>query len=135
MLTFSRQLAKQIRVVFRRALQISASQTDQVVWLVADDSGLRVRAQNERATAEYHIPGAVTADSLPLTMEALAACEGTKTDEVVSVERNADGIVVLRWTDRSIPQSFQIDAKRMQPDALLALPETWASKSLIRTKR
>ena len=73
MLTFSRQLAKQIRSVFRRALQISASQTDQVVWLVADDSGLRVRAKNWRATAEYQIPGTATAESLPVTMEALAA--------------------------------------------------------------
>ena len=58
MLTFSRQVAKQIRSVFRRALQISASQTDQVVWLVGDDSGLRIRTQNWRATAEYHLPGA-----------------------------------------------------------------------------
>ena len=84
MLTFSRQLAKHIRAVFRRALQIAASQTDQVVWLVADDMGLRVRVQNWRATAEYHIPGATTAASLPLTMEALAACEGAKAEGKVS---------------------------------------------------
>ena len=127
MLTFSRQLAKQIRAAFRRTLQISTSQTDQVVWLVGDDSGLRVRAQNERATAEYHLRGAAITESLPVTMEALAACEGTRADEGVSVERNADGMVVLRWTDRSVPQSFQFDAKKIRPDPSPALPETWGS--------
>ena len=127
MLTFSRQLAKQIRAVFRRALQISTSQTDQVVWLVADDSGLRVRAQNERATAEYHLRGAAVTEALPVTMEALAACEGTRADEIVSSELNADGMVVLRWTDRSIPHSFQFDAKKIRPDPSPTLPETWAS--------
>ena len=115
--------------MFRRALQISASQTDQVVWLVADDSGLRVRAQNWRATVEYHIFGTATAESLPVTMEALAACEGANADELVSVERSDDGMVVLRWTDRSIPQSFQFDAKKIHSDPPPILPETWASNS------
>ena len=127
MLTFSRQLAKQIRSVFRRALQISASQTDQTVWLVADDTGLRVRAQNERAIIEYHLPSVVTPDSISITMEALAACEGTKTVESVSVERLADETVVLRWDNHSIPQSFQLDAKKLHAAPAPALPETWMS--------
>ena len=127
MLTISRQLAKQIRSVFRRALQISASQTDQAVWLVGDDSGLRIRAQNWRATAEYHLPGTVATESFPVTMEALAACEGAKLDEIVTVERGPDGMVVLCWTDRSIPQSFQIDAKQIRADQTPASPEAWAS--------
>ncbi len=132
MLTFSRQLAKQIRSVFRRALQISASQTDQTIWLVADDSGLRIRAQNWRATAEYHLsgsPGTAKSESLPVTMEALAACEGTKTDEPVSVERLADDTVVLSWNDRSIPQSFRLDAKKLRPDPVPVLPEKWGNNS------
>ena len=129
MLTFSRQLAKQIRAVFRRALQISASQTDQVVWLVADETGLHIRAQNWRGTVEYHLPETATADSLPVTMEALAACEGAKAEESVSVERSTDGMVGLRWTDRSIPQSFQFDAKKIHSDPPPTLPETWASNS------
>lgn len=127
MLTFSRQLAKQIRSVFRRALQISASQTDQVVWLAGDDSGLRIRAQNWRATAECHLPGAVATESFPVTMEALAACEGAKLDEIVTVERGPDGMVALCWTDRSIPQSFQLDAKQIRADQTPASPEAWAS--------
>lgn len=127
MLTFSRQLAKQIRSVFRRALQISASQTDQVVWLVGDESGLCFRAQNWRATAEYHLSGPAPTESIPITMEALAACEGTKADELVTVERGSEGVVVLRWTDRSIPQSFQLDAQKIRADQTPVLPEAWAS--------
>ena len=52
MITISRLLAKEIRSVFRRALQITASHTDQIVWLLADDTGLRVRAQNQHAIVE-----------------------------------------------------------------------------------
>ncbi len=127
MLTVSRLLAKQIRSVFRRALQISASQIDQAVWLVGDDSGLRIRAQNWRATAEYHLLGAVATESIPVTMEALTAFEGAKLDEIVTVERGPDGMVVLCWTDRSIPQSFQLDAKQIRADQTPASPEAWAS--------
>ncbi len=65
MITFSRLLAKEIRSVFRRALQISASQNNQVVWLVADDTGLRIRAQNHHGIAEHHQPGPATAGSIP----------------------------------------------------------------------
>ena len=126
-MNFSRQLAKQIRSVFRRALQISASQADQVVWLVADDSGLRIRAQSHRGIAEYHIPGAATPGSIPVSMEALAACEGTKADESVSVERRADGVVTLNWGDRGVPQHFQFDATKLQAEPPPALPETWGA--------
>ena len=132
MLTFSRPLAKQIRSVFRRALQISASQTDQTVWLAGDESGLRIRAQNWRATAEYHLPsspGVTKSESIPVTMEALAACEGTKSDELVQVEKLDDESFVLRWDDRSIPQSFRLDAKKLRPDPASVLPETWGSNS------
>ena len=127
MLTFSRQLAKQIRSVFRRALQISASQTDQVVWLVADDTGLRICAQSWRAIIEYHLPCKPTPCSIPVTMEALAACEGTKSEELVRVEKLGDETVVLRWDDHSIPQSFQLDARKLQSDTPPAVPESWAS--------
>ena len=127
MLTFSRQLAKQIRSVFRRALQISASQTDQVVWLVADDTGLRICAQSWRAIVEYHLPCTTTPCSIPVTMEALAACEGTKSDELVRFEKLGDETVVLRWDDHSIPQSFQLAAQKLQCDTPPTVPETWAS--------
>ena len=120
-MTLSRQLAKQIRSVFRRALQISASQTSQVVWLVADGTGLHIRAQNHHGIAEHHQPGPATADSIPVTMEALAACEGNKADEAVSIEQRADGMVVLRWDDRGVPQQFQFDAKKLNPDPPPAL--------------
>ena len=78
MISISRLLAKEIRSVFRRALQITASHTDQLDWLLADDTGLRVRAQNQHAIAEHHLAGHVAADSVPITMEALVACEGNK---------------------------------------------------------
>ena len=127
MMTFSRLLAKQIRSVFRRALQISASQADQVVWLVADDSGLHIRAQSHRGIAEYHLPGAATPGSIPVTMEALAACEGARANETVSVERRADGVVALNWSDRGVPQQFRLDANELHPEPPPALPETWGS--------
>ena len=127
MITISRLFAKEIRSVFRRALQITASHNDQIVWLLADDTGLRVRAQDHHAIAEHHQPGKVAPDSLPVTMESLAACEGTKADEFVSVELRANGAVVLRWEDRSIPQSFQVDAKKVRADPSPALPETWSN--------
>ena len=123
MITISRLLAKQLRGVIRRALQLSASQTDQVVWLLADNSGLRIRAQNKQAIIEYHLPGLVTSDAVPITMDALAACEGTKADQFVSIERQSDGPIVLRWDDRGIPQSFQFDAKKL----LEVDPKSWTA--------
>lgn len=126
-MNFSRQLAKQIRSVFRRALQISASQTDQVVWLVADDTGLHLRAQNHHGIAEYHLPGAATPGSIPVTMEALAACEGTKAEESISVERRADGMVALNWGDRGVPQHFQFDGNKLDPEPPPPLPDYWGS--------
>ena len=129
MITISRLLAKQIRSVFRRALQLSATQTDQVVWLLADNSGLRIRAQNKQAIIEYHLPGLVTPDAVPITMEALAACEGTKADQFVGIDRPSEGLTVLRWDDRGIPQSFQFDAKKLQAEASPIQPETWVTNS------
>ncbi|MFM9961090.1 MAG: hypothetical protein ACKV2Q_07675 [Planctomycetaceae bacterium] len=122
-------LAKQVRSVFRRALQISASQTDQVVWLLADNTGLRIRAQNKQAIIEYHLPGLVTPDAVPITMEGLAACEGTKADQFVGIDRPSEGLTVLRWDDRGIPQSFQFDAKKLQAEASPIQPETWVVNS------
>ena len=127
MLTISRQLAKQIRSVIRRALQVSASQTNQVVWLLADVTGLRIRAQNHHGIVEHFVPGTVTPGSIPITMEGLAACEGAKADESVSVEQRADGMVVLHWDDRGVPQQVQLDAKKLHPDPTLPLPETWGT--------
>ena len=65
--------------------------------------------------------------SIPVTMEALAACEGAKSDELVRVEKLGDETVALRWDDHSIPQSFQLDARKLQSDTPPAVPETWAS--------
>lgn len=62
-------------------------------------------------------------------MEALAVCEGTKSDEFVQLEKLDDKSVVLRWDDRSIPQSFRLDAKKLRPDPIPASPETWVSNS------
>ena len=129
MITISRLLAKQIRSVFRRALQISASQTDQVVWLLADNTGLRIRAQNKQAIIEYHLPGAVTPDAVPITMDALAACEGTKADQFVSIEQQSDGPIVLRWDDRAVPQSFVFDATKVQAEASPIPPEAWTTNA------
>lgn len=129
MITISRLLAKQIRAVFRRALQLSANQTDQVVWLLADNSGLRIRAQNKQAIIEYHLPGLVTPDAVPITMDALAACEGTKADQFVSIERQSDGPVVLRWDDRAVPQSFVFDAKKVKAEASPVPPEAWTTNA------
>ena len=129
MITISRLLAKQLRGVIRRALQLSASQTDQVVWLLADNTGLRIRAQNKQAIIEYHLPGAVTPDAVPITMDALAACEGTKADQFVSIERQSDGPIVLRWDDRAVPQSFVFDAKTVKTEASPVPPEAWTTNA------
>ncbi len=129
MITISRLLAKQIRSVFRRALQLSASQTDQVVWLLADNTGLRIRAQNKQAIIEYQLPGLVTPDAVPITMEALAACEGTKADQFVSIERQTDGPIVLRWDDRAVPQSFVFDATKVKAEASPVPPEAWTTNA------
>ena len=129
MITISRLLAKQIRSVVRRALQLSASQADQVVWLHADNTGLRLRAQNQHATIEYHLPGEGPAGSVAITMEALAACEGAKADQFVRIERPSEGLTVLRWDDRAVPQSLQVDASKIRADASPIQPETWTTNA------
>ena len=82
-------------------------------------------AERDRGTALV-FRGAVPG-SIPVTMEALAACEGAKSEESVSVERLSDETVALRWDDHSIPQSFQLDAQKLQCDTPPTVPETWAS--------
>jgi hypothetical protein len=127
LLTISRQLAKQIRSVIRRALQISPSQTGQIVWLISDDTGLRIRAQNHHGIVEFHQPGSAAADTVPISLEALAMCEGTRADETVSIERRPDGHIILRWDDRGVAQQFSFDAKNLNPDPPPLLPASWGS--------
>lgn len=128
MLNISRQLAKQLRSVFRRALQITVSHADHIVWLQSDATGLRIRAQNHHAIVEFHQPApAAMTEAVPITMEALAACEGAKSEETITIDRRPDETVVLRWEDRSVPQTFQVDAKKVRVDPPAAFPENWSS--------
>ncbi|MFM9959786.1 MAG: hypothetical protein ACKV2Q_01005 [Planctomycetaceae bacterium] len=90
-----------------------------------DNTGLRIRAQNKQAIIEYHLPGLVTPDAVPITMVALSACEGTRPGEQVTLEAS-DSDVVLRWEDRSIPRSIIVESQSTLA-AAPALPTQFAS--------
>ena len=125
-ITISRQLAKQLRGVFRRMLPRSPSKVDQTVQFVAGEDGLHARLCNRAGAVEYHLAGNSPPESLAVTLDALSACEGTRAHENVSLEACTDGGVIVRWDDRSIPRSIVAEAESVSVDLPL-LPTSYVS--------
>ncbi len=108
MIAITRNLARQVRAVFRRALNITPRGRSMAVSFQTGPDGLRIRALSWDAAVEYHVPGDHTIEQADLPFEFLADCEGRK-DEPVQLSASDNGRVMAQWRDGSVPQIVQYD--------------------------
>jgi hypothetical protein len=120
LITLTRNLARKIRSIFRRALNVTPRGLTYPVTFQAGPDGLCVRAQSPDAAVEYYAPGVLPVEQITVPLEALADCEGRK-DEPVELEAADNEQVVVRWRDRTVPQLVQyaaaepLDAAKFPP--------------------
>jgi hypothetical protein len=111
LIALTRNLARKIRSIFRRALNVTPRGLTYPVTFQAGPEGLRVRAQSPDAAVEYYAPGVFPAEQITVPLEALADCEGRK-DEPVELESADHDQVMIRWRDRTVPQLVQYAAEK-----------------------
>ncbi len=107
MITITRRLAGQMRVVFRKALNITRRFGPALHFTTGPD-GIRVRAKFGDGAVEYHGPGSLPQDEMWVPFELLSDVEARK-DDPVQIEMLGDGRVVAGWRDGKVPQTVQYD--------------------------
>ena len=108
MITFTRRLALQMRVVFRKALGVTRANGPAVCFTTGPD-GIHVRARTGDAAVEYHQPGDCPPEQILAPFELLADVEARR-DDPVELEAPTEGRISVRWRDGSVPQMAQYDA-------------------------
>jgi hypothetical protein len=108
MIQITRNLARQIRSGFRRALNITPRGLSYPVTLQSGPNGLCIRAKSLDAAVEYHGSGSFPVEQITVPFEFLADCEGRK-DEPVQLEAGTNGRIAVQWRDGSVPQIVQYD--------------------------
>jgi len=101
-ITLTRPLARQVRAVFRHALGVSPRGPFPAVSLRAEQHGLTIRSKSSMAAIERSVPGEYPADEILVPGELLVDCEG-RSDQIVSIERQADGDLIATWQDGGVP--------------------------------
>lgn len=124
MISVTRNLARQLHMVFRRALNTSTRGPGTSITFQAGPDGLRVRAKTHDAAVEYHAPGRHDNDEIVSPFELLNDCKGAKHDEV-RLETTGDGQVLASWND-GIPQVVQYDPPPQRDDEFPVVPATMA---------
>jgi len=115
-ITFTRHLARQVRAVFRRALNLTPRGIAPKVTFQTGRDGFWIRAHNGSVAAEYQVPGTYRPERVTAPFELLAKCEGSK-DQPVSLEAFGDGRVVAGWRDENIPQTQHYDPQDSGDDS------------------
>lgn len=110
MILIRRQLARQLRAVFRRLVNRDTHRP--MVSFHAELSVLRVRLHGTAIRAEYEHRGTFEQDQVLLPYEALAQCEAKKNDAVTLTQR--DQHVAASWTDAGVPQLREYDLTGMK---------------------
>ena len=108
MITITRRLAGQIRVVFRRALNITRGSGPELRFTTGP-GGMRVRAKLGDAAVEYLSPDPQTQNAMWTTFELLGDVEARR-DDPVQLEALGDGRVATGWRDGDVPQMTQYEA-------------------------
>ncbi len=129
MICLTRLIAKQLRTALKRTLQLPSNSLQHVVWLETTTHELRAFSSSAHGAVEYHRPGSFQPERLPITLAALAACEGAKGTETVEFIRQSDTQVLARWQDRNVPQSLVIEVGPAEFEPPPSLPSVWADNS------
>ena len=117
MITITRQLARQLRAVFRRSV-LGIDHKGPIPPLVLHGEGQRLRAQYQyhELAVEYVEPCSHRQlDSIPVPLEALADVEGSD-DGAVVLESFEPDKTVVRWQDRGISQVRQYEVAALWQD-------------------
>gem|GEM_PF-354784 len=126
MICLTRLIAKQLRMALKRTLQLPSNSLQHVVWLETTTHELRAFSSSAHGAVEYHRPGSFQPERLPITLAALAACEGSKGTETVEFTRQSDTQVLARWQDRNVPQSLVMDVGQTEFEPPPSIPSVWA---------
>lgn len=128
MLTLSRCLIHQLRVVFSRALDLPPRLYNSCpVHIEAGPEGLVIRAQLGDWAAEYRQSTPHPPFSLVTSFQLLKAVEGTKPDPL-SLDRDDKGAAIARWHDGPVPRVLTEDPPHVDAGAVFPSPPTiWSS--------
>lgn len=103
MITITRSLARQLRAVFRRAGigKAYGGYRQQVLFLTAGDT-LRIRGLSHNAAIEYQTAHQGDPVESLLSLDLLAACEGSRPDPV-QLDFTVPDTTTASWTDKHVP--------------------------------
>ena len=102
MITIKRNLVRQVRAVFRHALGTSTRGPFPTVLFQATEQGLTIRSKSDMAAIQHSISGEYPTDEILAPGDLLIDCEG-RSEETVSIERQADGDLLATWRDKGVP--------------------------------
>lgn len=127
MITITRNLARQVRAVFRRTLGITTRGRLCTVHLETGPGGLRIWARTSDAAVLYQAAGDDSPQQMALPFQFLADCEGRK-EEPVQLEAQGGNGATAHWRDGSVPQIVQYDHAASDESQTLpgVVPETLA---------
>ena len=125
MISITRNLARQLRAVFRHAIGPSPQGTAPAVMVRADRRGLCIRAKAQDAAIEYRIDGDLPPEQIVLPGECLADCEGRK-DDPVTLEHQGYGAISASWRDGGVPLLMQYQSPEGPGDEFPPTPENLA---------
>ena len=137
MISTIRSLSRQLRVVFRLALQLSASSSTPVMFRTGKN-GLLVAAQSASTTAIFHQPGKSLVDeTIFVPFACLTDCEGKK-EIPLTLESRDKNRGLLSWQDGTVQQAVQVNAGKdfesptiaAEMDREQALPSRRSSRSI-----
>ncbi len=107
MITTTRRQAKQMHVVFRRALNLTRGPGPALFFETGPD-GICVKARSGDAAVEYHLLGKLPHQQMWVPFEFLTEVEGRQ-DDPVQLEVLGDGQVIAGWRCGGVPQIAQYD--------------------------
>jgi len=108
LITITRRLALQLRVVFRRALGLTRV-FGPALWFATGRDGIHVRARSGGAAVEYHDPSEkLPTEDMWLPFDFLDDVEARR-DDPVELEARPDGHIMAGWRDGNVPQCVRYD--------------------------
>ena len=127
MLLITRRLAGRLRVVLRKALNLSTRGLMPPVELLGSADGLRLCSRTPDAAAEFYLAGEQPAEHVTVPFQMLADVEGRRDDPVEI--RLHEGRVLASWRDGSVPQVVQHDAPESPSEDWPPMPQRLAENT------
>ena len=109
MLNINRLLARQVRAMIRRALNIHPRAYDRTaVRLSGTATGLTIRCATDNAAVEIHDATPQSEEALIVPFTLFDDCAGKRPDPV-TLERDQDRQIAAQWREGQVPQILRYD--------------------------